>query len=126
MRSKCRLLLVVVGCFVLPAAVPAQDRETKELVKKLDGKISLDKGIDANTPLSDALAFVADKFGISITIDTKAFEKANVLNVEEQPVGLKPVKDMALGKVLQKMLDGVTATYKTEKGKVVVVPKAKK
>jgi hypothetical protein len=122
-RSNRLLLLAVVGCFTLASGLFAQD---KDLTKKLEGKVTLDKGIDANTPLKDALEFMADKFDLTIVLNSKAFNGVGVQKVEEQPVSLKPVKNEPLGKVLQKLLDPVQATYKTEKGKVVIIPKPQK
>jgi len=126
LRTQCLFVLAVVSSFTLAPAVSAQDKETKELTKKLETKVSLEKGIDANTPLGEALEFVAGRFDVTIVVNTKAFAGAGVQKVEEQPVSLKPVKDVALGKVLQSLLEPVQGTYKIEKGKVVIVPKAKK
>jgi hypothetical protein len=127
LRTRCLFVLAVVGCITITLAptLSAQDKETKDLAKKLQTKVSLDKGIDANTTLKDALEFVADRFDLTIVLNSKAFEAVGVQKVEELPVGLKPVKDVELGKVLQKLLDPVDATYKAEKGKVVIGPKKK-
>lgn len=125
-RIKYPVLLAIVSWFIMAPALPAQDKEAKELAKKLEAKISLKDGIDANTPLKDALEFLADNQQITILVDLKAFEKAGAQKLVEQPVQLKPVKDVALSKVLQMLLDQVNATYKTDKGAVVVVPKPKK
>jgi hypothetical protein len=121
LRTKCLFVLAMIGSLTLGPAVSAQD---KELAKKLKTKISLKNGIPAKTTLNDALALFADDYQLTIIVNTKAFEGApGIQRIEEEPVELKPVKDVELGKVLQKLLDPLGATYKTEKGDVVIVPK---
>jgi hypothetical protein len=134
-RSSSLLVLPVLGIFMLASARSAEPKKEttatakpaeSALAKKLKKKVSLEKGIDANTPLQDVLDFLADRYDVTFVVDTKAFEAAGVQKVTDQPIQLKPVKEVALGKVLQTVLDQVQGTYRVEKDKVVVLPKPEK
>jgi hypothetical protein len=103
----------------------ADDKADDGLVKKLDKKISLPQGIEANTPLKEALEFIAASQGVTIILDTDAFKKAKIAKVDEQPVGLKPVKDVKLGDVVKQLVGQAKGTYRVEKDRIVIVPKAK-
>jgi hypothetical protein len=113
------------GLFILQAG-PGRAADDNELTKKLEKKISLAQGIEANTPLKEALEFLSGSQGITIILDTKAFETAKIAKVEEQPVGLKPVKDVKLGAVIKQVVEQANGTYRVEKDRIVIVPKAKK
>jgi hypothetical protein len=88
------LLLVLLGCaLAAPTTIdekaqPSKAAMGRALRDKLARPADLDKGIDANTPLRDALDHVADKWDLPIVIDSKAFETIGVQKVEEQPVQL--------------------------------------
>lgn len=123
-RIRWLLLFSMLACFATAPALPAQEKkEADPLAKKLEKKISLKDGIEANTPLQDALEFLSQMHDFKIFVNEKAFQAAGIQKVAEQPVRLKPVKDVALGKVLQMLLDQVGGTYKIDKGKVAIQPK---
>ena len=111
-------------CLVL--AVLVSEAPAQATKGKLDRKINLEIGIDANTPLKDALEFLAAKYELNVVVDTKAFEKAGIQLVEEQPVKLAPMKDVTLGRVLTLLTAQVQGMYLVEKEKVLIVPRRKK
>jgi len=84
--------------------------------EKLATPVNLDKGIDANTPLKDALEFLADRYDLTLIIDSKAFEAIGVQKVEEQPVALPKMVGVSMTTVLRLLLaqikgDVYTGTY---------------
>ena len=84
--------------------------------EKLATPVNLDKGIDANTPLKDALEFLADRYDLTLIIDSKAFEAIGVQKVEEQPVQLPKMVGVSMTTVLRLLLaqikgDVYTGTY---------------
>lgn len=91
---------------------PVTIRKVKELREKLAKPINLEKGIDANTPLKDALDFLQDRYDLTILIDTAAFEADQQLKeVESQPVKLPKMLGVSLGTVLRLLLSQVNGTY---------------
>src|SRR5262249_23641567 len=54
---------------------PEIRRRTIALAKKLEQPIDLEKGIDKDTPLKDALEFLSDRYDLTILIDTEAFKQ---------------------------------------------------
>ena len=92
------------------AATEAADRTTpekkeagvtaKQLVARLSQRFSLEKGIDANTPLKDALEFLSDRFELTIRIDSEAFMAEGVREIHTQPVRLPRFAGVPLERVL--------------------------
>jgi RNA polymerase sigma factor (sigma-70 family) len=90
-----------------------------DLRRRLQKPVDLVRGIDQNTPLSDALAFISDHFGVPIIVETDAFKYETMLSgvdsagdVTAQPVGLTKVSKIPLGTVLRLVLLQVEdATY---------------
>src|SRR5438552_6297395 len=61
--------------------------QTREKLKK---PITLEKGIDANTPLKDVVEFLSDRFDFALIIDVGTFHhQSNIKNIEELPVRLQ-------------------------------------
>jgi len=59
----------------------------------LEKPINLDKGIDHNTPLKDALEFLSDRFDVTILVDISAFPRgANEARIDDTLVGLSARK----------------------------------
>lgn len=79
----------------------------RKMKKDLQQAITLDKGIDPNTPLKDALEFLCSEYRVQIIIDAKAFETIGVQKAEEQPVTLPRMKDVRLSTVLRLLLGQV-------------------
>src|SRR5262249_8011074 len=90
---------------------------TFELRDKLNKPVTLEKGIEKNTPLRDALEFLSDRFDLTIIIDSRAFDGIGVQNVEETQVQLPRLAGVSLGTVLRLLLSqikgeqGYTGTY---------------
>jgi hypothetical protein len=102
----------------------AEEQTDNELARKLETKISL--AIEDNTPLADALGLLAAGHRVTIVLDQMAFEEARIAKVGDKPVSLKPVKDVTLGVVLQKLVEQVNGTYRVEKSSIIIEPKMKK
>jgi hypothetical protein len=86
------------------------------LVAKLSDPITLEKGIDANTPLKDALEYITDHYGLTIVMDTKALLDAtedpkSSPEPEARPVKLPKMTSIPLGTALRLLLSQVNATY---------------
>ena len=74
------------------------------LREKLTLPVNLDKGIDHSTPLKDALEFLADRYDVSIIVDTRGFERIGVQQAEEQPAWLPRMTGVELQAVLRMLL----------------------
>jgi hypothetical protein len=91
---------------------PATLRKIREMKAALNRSIDLEKGIEANTPLKDALEFISDRFGITILIDTQAFKSdLSVDAVEDQPVKLPKMTNVSLGTVLRMLTAQINGTW---------------
>jgi hypothetical protein len=110
----------------LALALPVAEASGQGAKAKLDRKINLENGIDANTPLKDALEFLADKYQLNFTVDSKAFAKAGIQLVEEQPVKLAPMKNVTLARVVELLTAQVQGTYLVERDRVLIVPRKNK
>jgi hypothetical protein len=75
-----------------------------QLSLRLQQPVNLDKGIDANTPLRDALEFLGDRYDLTIIVDSKAFEEIGVQRAEEQPVQLPKMVGVSMATVLRLLL----------------------
>ena len=114
---------------------PRPHLTNRDLRQKLQGPaIGLEKGIDANTPLKDALDFISEANGATIRIDYNAFIRlgggpgenvaAQTLS-DDAPVTLKPTKKgTSLGNALSEMLAQMQqpATWVVKGGQIVIVP----
>jgi hypothetical protein len=108
---------------------PERDPPDKRLQEKLNQLVNLDKGIDAGTPLKDALEFLADRYDLTLLIDQKAFESIGVPKVEECPVQQQPTVGAKMETVLHTLLRQIrgevaqtTATFVLEDRHVLIVP----
>jgi hypothetical protein len=113
------------GCAGASQLDPALNSVTKQLRGRLNQRINLDKGIDGNTPLKDALEFLADRYDLTLIIDTTAFEQIGVQRVEETPVTLPKMTRVRLSTVLRMLLAQVkgdvhSGTYVIEKDYVCI------
>jgi len=77
---------------------------TSALIAGLHKPINLDNGIDANTPLKDALEFISEKADVPFIVDSRAFETIGIQKVEEQPVSLPKMTGVRLKDVLRLLL----------------------
>jgi hypothetical protein len=92
--------------------------------KKLEKRISLEKGIDAETPLSDVLEYLSDNTDISFYLDTRAFQAVGVRDIGGRPIKLGRQLKTRLTDVLTAILDEVNATYVLRGNLVLIVPGA--
>ena len=83
----------------------------QQMAHKLSLPISMEGGIDANTPLNDALEFLSQRYEVPILVNTAAFKKAGTEDVETLPVKLPKILGARLGTVLQMLLNQVNAAY---------------
>jgi RNA polymerase sigma factor (sigma-70 family) len=110
-----------------PPPAPEEDPRDRELRRRLARTVHLDKGIDLDTPLQDALDVIADRHELKVRLDRDAFAAAGVVAVDESLVGL-PRLQLPLGTVLCLILrqieprDGRVAGYRLEQGVLVIAP----
>src|SRR5262249_39630067 len=90
---------------------PATIQSIRRIREKLSRPISLEKAIDKNTPLKDALEFLTDRYDVTILIDIPAFKQDGVDNVEELPVGLPKMSNVSLGTILRLLSGQINGTY---------------
>lgn len=80
--------------------VRAYEALRKEIPQpKIQRNVTLDQGIDANTPLKDVLEFLGDRFDLSILVDEAGFEAAGIDKVGERPIQLAPHCEVPLENV---------------------------
>jgi hypothetical protein len=97
----------------------------KIIREELKKPITLEKGIDANTPIKDVVELLSDRAALTIIIDVGTFHFEGVQNVEDMPVQLPVQKGVPLSEVLGKVLDQIKGTYEITGGAVVIVPAEK-
>jgi len=115
--------------FTLPASAderPAQEKgeslTPRELLLRLRQFGTLPQGFDANTPLKDALDFLADRSALPIVINHEAFRKDQVAEVETQPVRMPKLVGVRFSALLRMVLSQVNATFIVTPETVEVVP----
>jgi hypothetical protein len=98
-----------------PAPEKARDHpgsRAGQLRAALARPVDLDKGIEAKTPLREALDALGKQYQLPILVDTAAFQTdLQVQEVESQPVQLPPMTGVTLGTVLQKLAAQVQGGY---------------
>jgi hypothetical protein len=133
--NLCRsITLLFLGLTIAPcsaASVPARAappppetptmRQARELRDKLTHPVSLEKGIDANTKLQDALDFLSDRYDLTMVIDTLAF-KADLGkdDFEKVTVTLPRMRDVKLSTVLGMLTDQFSGTYLVRADHIVI------
>jgi len=110
------LICLMMGTACCIAQPPAREETPKlttfsQLVKKLATPVNLDRGVDAGTPLKDALEFLNDRFEVPILVDSAAFKAEGLDSVEEIAVKLPRMTAVRLSTVLRLLLDQVKGTY---------------
>jgi hypothetical protein len=110
---------------------------TAALIKKLSNKMTMEKGIDPNTPFRDAMEYITEHHRINIVIDAAAFKegapKDAEINVEAFPVQLTKVIEpgLPIANVLRLLLAQVPrewaggATYLVRDGYIEITSKKK-
>lgn len=123
--STLALLFGVAACAVAASAgkqaIPEPARAELDAFKlrdKLARKVNLDRGLEPQTPLKDALEFLGDRYDLTLIINTAAFKTIGMEKVEDSAVALPKLVGIKLETVLQMLLsqvastDGVKATYR--------------
>jgi hypothetical protein len=83
-----------------------------ELCQKLLQPVNLDKGIDANTPLRDAIEVLQDRYDVTIIPDLAAFKADQQIdNITEQPVQLPRTMGVRLSTVLRFLTAQISGTF---------------
>jgi hypothetical protein len=93
-------------------ASKARAATAQEIRNRLAKPITLDRGIDANTSLGDAMAFLSERFGVSIIVNNSAFkDEAGVESADDLAVRLPRIVDVKLGTVLRLLAKQINGTY---------------
>jgi hypothetical protein len=90
---------------------PATLQKVRALRDKMSRPINLERGIDAQTPLKDALEFLSDRYELTILVDSQAFKAEGTDAVEDQPVKLPKMIGVSLGTVLRLLTAQVNGTF---------------
>jgi WD40 repeat protein/tetratricopeptide (TPR) repeat protein len=96
---------------LLTASRPRAAERERDLRAKLARPVTLERGIDPHTPLTDALAFLSDRYDLTIVLDSDAFEQAGIVKVKDQQVGMPKIIGGRLETVLLMILSQVGGTY---------------
>jgi hypothetical protein len=126
-RAEALLSLVALGTtgtFAGPAAAPAtvapaapmkksnEAAAAKILRERLSRPVNLEKGIEANTSLREALEFIGDRYDTTIFVDAQAFKAENLDPIEEMHVHLPRMIGIRLSTILGLLLAQVGADYR--------------
>jgi hypothetical protein len=90
---------------------PATLQAIRVMKNKLAKPVNLEKGIEPNTVLREALEFISDRYDVTILVDTQAFKAEGVEAIEDQPVKLPKMVGVSLATVLRLLAAQVNATY---------------
>ena len=89
--------------------------------EKLDQPITIE--FEPNTPLREALSHLAERYKMTVLVDTDAFKvDQNQPDVENQPVRLPKLADVRLLTALRAIFQQVGADFYTKDGVLIVVP----
>jgi hypothetical protein len=116
----CALLLpyflsLMIWCAPAPASSQNKEKSTtaNELRNKLAGRVTLDKGMDSNTPLKDAVEFLAERYDVPIIVDAAAFRNDNQIDsVDEMQIRLPKMVGVKLSTVLRLLSAQVNGGYR--------------
>ena len=106
--------IVAPGMFVVPSDRSPDEANrlaTTRLQEILNKPVSLDKGIDRNSPLKDAMEFLADRYDVTILVDEAAFRLEGTEAIGDMPVGLPRVSNVRLQTILQLLCEQVNGSY---------------
>jgi hypothetical protein len=90
-------------------------RTAQELRAKLAAPVTLERGIDPNTPFRDAMEFLADRYELPIFVDTMGFSHQGTDDVEGQQVRLPKLVGVRLSTILSMLVAQVKGTYLVHK-----------
>jgi hypothetical protein len=98
-----------------------EGRQDETLGKKLGQPISFEWG---EGRLEDAIDFLADRYDFQFEIKTESFQQMGSKVVGDREVLFGHAEKIPLGSVVQKLLNQVDGTYRTERGKLIIYPAA--
>jgi hypothetical protein len=88
---------------------PAVLRKMKEIRDKLLKPVTIE--FEAGTPLREALNHISERYGLTILIDTQAFDAdQGEKDIENKPIKLQKLVDISLATALRAILAQVNAT----------------
>jgi hypothetical protein len=90
--------------------------------EKLDQPITID--FEPNTPLREALTFIADRYGMTILLDDEAFKvDSGQPDVNGQPIKLPKLVSVRLRTALRALLEQVNGDYYVKDDVLMVIPR---
>lgn len=101
------------------------NRDETQTRAKLNAVVTLEKAIDANTPLQDVLDFLGDKYNLTLFLDQAAFKTAGVKDVGASPVKLARQVRVPLATVLRMLLEQANATYVIHDSILLIEPRGR-
>jgi len=97
---------------LIPVLQAEEKNSGQAIADKLLLSITLEKGIEANTPLKDALEYLGDRYDLTFLINLEAFkEDLSRMDMKDQPVKLPKLTEVRLSTVLRMLLAQVDGTY---------------
>jgi hypothetical protein len=113
--------------WIVPQARPQSlaerlPRARKYFKDRLGKPVTLRQGIEAGTSLADALQLFRDRYEVNVVVDTRAFERAGIKDIDKQPVKLAAQMEVPLSAVLGQLLAQAGATFVPRDEMVVVIP----
>jgi hypothetical protein len=93
------------------AAEKPKARSAEAIRERLRGPFTLERGIEANTPLKEALEFLSDQLGVMVVVDGPAFKKIGVEALEDVPVRLPRMAGVSASRVLGMLTAQLNASY---------------
>jgi hypothetical protein len=107
-----------------PPQEEKQPLKPHQLRALLARPINLDRGIDPNTPLRDALEhFEQTNKGMTILLNRRAFEEElGIQEIDQQPVRLPRMTGVPLGTILDMLLRQVNGRYLIRPGFIEITP----
>jgi Tfp pilus assembly protein PilF len=82
-------------------------KKIRDYAQRLAQPVYLDRGIEPNTPLKDALELLTERYDLTLIVNTRAFEAIGVQKVEEQPVQLPKMMGVSMGTILRLLLSQI-------------------
>jgi type II secretory pathway component GspD/PulD (secretin) len=106
----------------LPQAKIDPANRARQWREKLDQPVTME--CEPNTLLREALSFVADRYGMTILVDTDAFKvDQNQPDIESQPVRLPKVVQVKILTALRAILQQINGDFYVKDNVLTVVPR---
>jgi hypothetical protein len=96
----------------------------RQMRAKLAATVNLDKGIDQNTPLRDAMEFLQDRYDVTIIIQPGIWrgDESAKHSLENAKVQLPRIMGVSLGTVLQMLTSQIETAYLVRSEFIEIVP----